>query len=87
VDLLRPLLPGQARLLQVRADPVAVEHADVAGVIPAFVVERPGGQRLVGVAEADVGPAAEDLALVGRPDLLAPVDEPITPDVTVSYDD
>ena len=50
---------------------VVVEHADVAGAVPAVVVEGRGGQLGVGVAEAAVGATAEDLAVVVEPDLDA----------------
>ena len=39
-----------------------VEHADVAGVVPALVVEGGGGERRVGVAQAQIGAAGEDLS-------------------------
>ena len=48
---------------------VVVEHADVAGAVPAVVVEHRGGQRRVGVADAAVGAAAEDLPVVVEADL------------------
>ena len=41
---------------------VVVEDTDVTGVVPAFGVDRFGGQLLVGVAGEQVGPAREDLA-------------------------
>ena len=53
-DVLHPIGDGQEALL--------VEHADVAGVVPPLVVERGGGERRVGVAEAEIGTAREDLA-------------------------
>ena len=50
---------------------VVVEHADVAGAVPAVVVEGRGGQLGVGVAEAAVRAPAEDLAVVVEPELDA----------------
>ena len=43
---------------------VVVEHADVAGVVPAVVVEHGCGELGIGVAEEEVGAAADDLAVV-----------------------
>ena len=50
---------------------VVVEHADVAGAVPAVVVEDGGGQLGVGVADEAVGTPAEDLAVVVEADLDA----------------
>jgi len=50
---------------------VLVEDADVAGVIPALVVERARGQPVVGVPETQVGAARQDPAFLGDLDLDA----------------
>src|SRR5690606_37895856 len=50
---------------------VVVEHTDVAGVVPAVVIEGPGGQRVVGVTQAEVRSAGEDLTVLGDADLHA----------------
>ncbi len=50
---------------------VVVEHADVAGAVPAVGVEGLRGQRRIGVAQAQVRAAAEDLAVGAEPDLHA----------------
>ena len=50
---------------------VVVEDADVTGVVPAVVVECFRGQLVVGVAQAQIRTAAEDLAVLGQPDLDA----------------
>ena len=56
---------------------VVVEHADVAGREPAVGVERLGGDRGIGVAGEQVGPAAVDLAGLARLDgLPVVVEEP-----------
>ena len=48
---------------------VVVDDPDVAGVVPAVVVERPRGQRRVGIAEEQIRSATEYFAVVGQPDL------------------
>ena len=48
---------------------VFVEHTDVAGAVPAVIVEGPCGQFVVGVAEAQIRPPAEDLTVGTQPDL------------------
>ena len=56
---------------------VVVEHADVARAIPAVAVEGCAVSLVIGVAEAEIGTATEDLAVVAEPDLHA------RPDVSV----
>ena len=48
---------------------VVIDHADVAGVIPAVVVERLRGQGRVGVAQTQIRSPAEYFAVIAQPDL------------------
>ena len=50
---------------------VVVQHADVAGVVPAVVVEGLRRQLGIEIAEAQIRSPAEDFAVGGEPDLDA----------------